>query len=117
MRWRRTQIRANRNGNRYRRVVCRRWKNTRFQDFLVLPRNGHAVALRAQSVHASPRAARYQKLNVACRSMRRLAAPDEKGPACSALAVSKNGEPRIPLGFARFTVLKTLRAEMPRMRL
>ena len=43
-----------------------------------------------------------------------MAAPVENGPPCSALAVSKNGEPRIPLGFARFTLLKTLRTETPK---
>ena len=58
-----------------------------------------------------------QKLNVACKSRRRFEAPLEKGPPCSALAVSKNGEPRIPLGFAVFTLFKTLRTETPRMRL
>jgi len=58
-----------------------------------------------------------QKLKVAIRSMRRLAAEFEKVPLWSALDTSKKREPKIPLGFARFTLLKTLRAETPKLRL
>ena len=53
-----------------------------------------------------------QKLNVAIKSIRRLAAPLEKGPfVASPLGVSKNREPKIPLGFPKLTLLKALRAE------
>jgi hypothetical protein len=41
-----------------------------------------------------------QKLNVACRSMRRFAAEFENGPLCSWLDVSKKRDPKMPLGFA-----------------
>ena len=62
-------------------------------------------------------ASNNQKLNVACKSMRRFAAELENGPPCKAFETSKNGDPRIPLGFARFTLLKTFRTFTPSIRL
>lgn len=59
-----------------------------------------------------------QKLKVANRSMRRLAAPFEKGPFdASPFGVSKKCEPKMPLGFPKLTLLKALRAETPKLRL
>src|SRR6202043_348839 len=47
---------------------------------------------------------------VACNSIRRLAElPCENGPPCSELETSNNLEPSTALGFATFTLLKTLR--------
>src|SRR5580693_5404729 len=55
-----------------------------------------------------------QKLKVANRSMRRMAAPLEKGPfSATPFGVSKNREPRMPLGFPKLTLFKVLRAETP----
>ena len=63
-------------------------------------------------------ASAIQKLKVANRSMRRLAAPFEKGPfAASPFGVSKNREPKMPLGFPKLTLLKAFRAETPKLRL
>lgn len=59
-----------------------------------------------------------QKLKVANRSMRRMAAPLEKGPfSATPFGVSKNREPRMPLGFPKLTLFKVLRAETPKLRL
>ena len=52
-----------------------------------------------------------QKLNVACKSILRTATPVEKGPPCRLLYLSKNGEPKTPPGFPRFTLLKIFRPE------
>src|ERR1700756_3391914 len=50
--------------------------------------------------------------------MRRLAAePGENGPPCRELETSKNLDPRTALGFAAFTLLKTLRTFRPKVRL
>lgn len=63
-------------------------------------------------------ASAIQKLKVADRSMRRLAAPFEKGPFdASPFGVSKNLEPRMPLGSPKLTLLKALRAEALKVRL
>src|SRR5229473_5843929 len=77
-------------------------QNNRMRDFaetfpIILPRN--------------------QKLKVSCRSIRRLAEEFEKGPDCSWFGMSKNREPKIPLGLAKLTLLKTLRAVTPKVRL
>ncbi len=58
-----------------------------------------------------------QKLKLTCKSILRLAAELENGPPCRLLGVSKNREPRIPLGLPRFTLLNTLRAEAPNVML
>lgn len=58
-----------------------------------------------------------QKLNVACKSMRRTAPAVEKGPPWRAFGIPKKVEPRMPLGFAVFTLLKTLRTFTPKVRL
>ena len=81
----------------------------------VLERSIYIKILRLQP--ARQPAQQDQKLNVACRSSLRFAPPVENGPPCKALAESKNGEPRIPLGFARLTLFRTLRTETPRVRL
>jgi hypothetical protein len=49
---------------------------------------------------------------VAIKSILRLAAPLEKGPFdASPFGVSKNLEPKMPLGFPKLTLLKAFRAE------
>lgn len=58
-----------------------------------------------------------QKLNVAIRSILRLAEEFENGPPCKPLGMSKNRDPKMPLGLPKFTLLKTLRAEAPRVKL
>jgi hypothetical protein len=59
-----------------------------------------------------------QKLNVACSSILRLAAvPGENGPPCRELGTSNSLEPTTAFGFAAFTLLNTLRAFTPRVRL
>lgn len=58
-----------------------------------------------------------QKLKVACRSIRRTALPVENGPPCNPFGTLKKLDPRTPLGFAVFTLLKTLRAVTPNVRL
>lgn len=59
-----------------------------------------------------------QKLNVANRSMRRFAVvPGEYGNPTMLLDTPKNGEPKTPPGFARFTLLKALRKLIPMVRL
>lgn len=59
-----------------------------------------------------------QKLNVACSSILRLAAvPGENGPPCRELGTSNSLEPTTAFGLATFTLLKTLRAFTPRVRL
>ena len=59
----------------------------------------------------------HQKLNCACRSMRRTATPVENGPPKRLLYLSKNGDPRTPPGLARFTLLNRLRADALSVRL
>src|SRR5271156_5237720 len=59
-----------------------------------------------------------QKLKVACRSRRRLAAElGEKGPPCRALETSNRREPRTEFGLATLRLLKTLRTLTPNIRL
>jgi hypothetical protein len=72
-----------------------------------------------EAEHSSRRKSLFadQKLNLACKSMRRFAAEFEKGPDCSALGWSNNREPKMPLGLAKFTLLKTFLALTPKVRL
>src|SRR5271165_3648031 len=59
-----------------------------------------------------------QKLNVACKSSRRLAEePGENGPPCRELETPNSREPNTAFGFAAFTLLKTLRTPTPSTRL
>jgi hypothetical protein len=58
-----------------------------------------------------------QKLKVTCRSMRRFAEEFEKPPPWSWFGMSKNREPKMPLGLAKFTLLKMLRTLVPNVRL
>jgi len=77
------------------------------------------------SAYPDPAGSRYdetsapiQKANVACSSMRRFdEVPCENAPPCKALETSKILEPRTEYGLATFTLLKTLRAPTPRVRL
>lgn len=79
--------------------------------------------MRCRAVHARELERRValpfadQKLKVAIRSMRRLAEEFENDPPCNPLGVSKNRDPRIPLGLPKFTLLKRFRAEAPMLRL
>jgi len=59
-----------------------------------------------------------QKLNVACRSIRRFAEePAENGPPCREFEIPKSGEPRTAFGLATLTLLNTLRTLTPNVRL
>jgi hypothetical protein len=58
-----------------------------------------------------------QKLNVACRSIRRTALPVENGPPCKEFGTPKKLDPSTPLGFAGLTLLNTFRTFTPNVRL
>jgi len=94
-------------------------RGTRHMQHIANARICDTCRCRAQQIliGEANRLPKGQKLNVACRSMRRFAAELEKGPPCSAFEISKYGEPRIPPGLARFTLLKTLRTFMLKIRL
>lgn len=71
-----------------------------------------------KDITGAPRPVENQKLNITCRSRRRFA--DElgaNGPPCRALETPKYCELRTPPGFAKFTLLKTLRTPSPSVRL
>src|SRR5258707_7364590 len=58
-----------------------------------------------------------QKLNAACRSMRRFEVDWEKGWPASPFERPKSDELRLPTGVARFTWLKIYRAETENVKL